>query len=161
MKNTFVLHFFIMSVLLFIWGIVINSEIPLWASGVLFFAVFDVIGYHFILTKEETEKPPKSSIANITYRVVQAITQALIFIVIAHFSFIAAICFLLTWWFSLCDWMYYIILKQFYKYDNITWMWWTPFGIYNKLISKPNTYKQMMVFSYLAIIISITLMIIF
>ena len=105
-------------------------------AGFLFFSVFDYVGYNLIAVNNKDL---------FHYRILQVSIQIVLSVVLFLLSPISAVCFLLLWWFWLCDWMYYFIdytlLKLFnigfekgtgfnhVKSEGCNWAWWTPYGL--------------------------------
>lgn len=125
---------FLLSALFFAIGFTASQPIIATISAVILFTAFDVMGYYYITTKEETPNSSRNESRLVVYRIAQTLFQLCIAVALWKFaSIISAICFMLAWWFFVCDCLYYVILRQnFLKFDNVFWAWWTPLGIYRK-----------------------------
>ncbi len=131
--------------------------------AILIFSVFDVVGYHYILTKKQTIKPTKFNL--VLYRVIQNAVMLSIIYWLYLIDFQLAIAFTLSWWFGLCDCLYYVILRQWemFESDDMFWLWWTPYGLAGKIFRKwkfgftPNG-DMLIVFSCLALVFSLIIL---
>jgi len=122
--------------------------------SILVFTIFDIIGYYLILTKKETTEPFK--IYLYLYRFLQTSFQIGISIALYFIDIRIMFCFIISWWFGLCDYLYYIFTKRnIWKWINMYWLWWTPFGIILNLFKKDITGKYLTVSSILIFIFSI------
>jgi len=128
--------------------------IGLYLSSTLLFSTFDAYGHRYLLLQENTTiKQEYNSI----YRVLQILFQIILYTLILSQSIVVFILVILTWMFGTCDFLYYILLKINYKFDNmINWMYWTvPMGIICKLIKKPFKYQYMIYQSIFVCVFSI------
>lgn len=120
---------------------------------ILCFTVFDIIGYYLILTKKETVKTKTGAL--VLYRILQGAFQFAIAYFLYIYDLIFAITFMLSWWFGLCDLLYYVLRGVIPKFDDMFWLWWTPYGIVLKILGTKINYKFLWYFSILSIGISI------
>lgn len=141
---------FILSLTAFIISISLNINVIMYISSILLFASIDVIGFYKLLVQDNTD----DRIA--FYRVLQTGLQLLIAFILLLNNWIISALFMLSWWFGLCDMLYYIIIKDDYrKYHDMYWLWWTPYGFYLNAINEKITHDYMEVFSILALLISL------
>lgn len=106
----------------------------LYFISIITFTWFDVIGYSDIVRGVyELKRTPL-----VVYRIIQTIVQWSIFIYVFLYSPYIAILYIMSWWFGLCDHLYYVINdkeRDWYFSDshiNMPWLWWTSFGMLKK-----------------------------
>jgi hypothetical protein len=131
---------------LFISGI-IDIPYPLTlAFGLILFTSFDVIGYESVAHSTDRENL-------VRYRIIQTGFQWTLFLLlgmITHWNLWTTIGFFYLWWWGLCDVLFYILLGRLHemtRYGNMSWLWWTPFGIWNKLIGRETGGKEVLYLS--------------
>ena len=131
-------------------------SIVIYILSILAFTIFDIIGYYYILSKKETYF--KRDFNYYLYRVIQILVQIGISYYLYTIDYRLTIAFLLSWWFGLCDLLYYWLRLYWIKSNDMFWLWWTPYGIVHKIINKKIDYKYLIVFSILSIIISLAIL---
>lgn len=128
----------IISLIIFLISIIFNFPITLCFSSIILFAVFDILGFHYVLTRKGTETPLNDNlIYTSAYRIIQTGFQIMLFLVCSFISMWAALGFIILWWFGLADLLFYIFLdiEDLEKYENMFWLKWTIFGIFTKNIT--------------------------
>ena len=113
--------------------------------AILMLSVIDYIGYNnwgHLYTNQYFN----------TYRISIVIIQIFISIILFNFfGIIPVIVFLWLWWVGLADLMYYVIdtirggNEQFFMWKNevtLSWLWFTPIGLFKKLILKKDITKK-------------------
>jgi hypothetical protein len=106
----------------------------LYIISIFVFSQFDVIGYSEIVRK----KYNLDKTALYIYRIIQTIVQWSIAIYVWQFYPYVAILYITSWWFGVCDHLYYILNddERDWYFSNATahmpWLWWTSFGILDK-----------------------------
>ena len=109
----------------------IYNMLMLYIISIFGFAQFDVIGYSEIVRK----KYNLDKNALYIYRVIQTIVQWSIAIYVWQFYPYVAILYILSWWFGVCDHLYYVLNddeRDWYFSDDtvdMPWLWWTSFGM--------------------------------
>lgn len=150
--------------LLFI-GEIYGDALTLFFGFTLFFTCFDVYGFHYLLIRLGKNNELTEANFNeykIVYRILQAAVQILLLNLIITVSLIhentaaLLIAWLFTWWFGFCDYLFYKILSQneMLEFHDMTWLSWTPYGIFLKLFKKPIEGKYLVFFSWTAFILS-------
>lgn len=107
------------------------------------FSSFDRIGwYHMGPLKEDQI---------IGYRIIQHGYLILIGASLFHIDQCVSIAFLISWYMGVCDFLYYIIGKEygFIKYTNMYWLWWCPWAYFKT----PKTGINLTIFSLLTLIV--------
>ena len=62
--------------------------------------------------------------------------MVLILAFLFYINYKLGIAFLISWWFGLCDLLYYLIsLENFMKY-RMYWLWWTVYGMHYAILGK-------------------------
>jgi phosphatidylglycerophosphatase A len=112
----------------------VNNLLLLYIGSIGLFSCFDCYGYKYILTRFQTTdiRELHYDEYNAAYRIVQTTFQIVLALFLATFNFWLASFFVLSWWFGLCDFLFYVLLKEFnymYNATNMSWLWWTPFGM--------------------------------
>lgn len=125
-------------------------EIVYYITAILVFTIFDIVGYYYILTKKETKEPLKADLY--FYRFLQVSFQAVICAVLFLIDYKIMLAFLISWWFGLCDLLYYWLRGYWIKSTNMFWLWWTPYGMILGLLKKKIDYRYLIVFSLLSLI---------
>ena len=113
--------------------------------AILMLSVIDYIGYNnwgHLYTNQYFN----------TYRIFIVVIQIFISIILfLFFSIVSVIVFLWLWWIGLSDFLYYVIDKlngnteQFFMWKNevtLSWLWFTPIGLFKKLILKKDITKK-------------------
>jgi len=106
----------------------------LYIISIFVFSMFDVFGYSEIVRK----KYNLNKTALYIYRIIQTIVQWSIAIYVWQFYPYVAILYILSWWFGVCDHLYYVLNddERDWYFSNATidmpWLWWTSFGILDK-----------------------------
>lgn len=136
-------------------GIYFTIPLLLWIGAILLFTAFDCLGFHYLLTNEETVAVDKGSIQNASYRIMQGAFQIILTFALWLLSPPVAICFFGSWWLGLCDLLFYIVLRQSFTYKDMPWLAWTPYGFINKLLGFKIHWIEMVIFSLAAIAMSV------
>jgi hypothetical protein len=115
-------------------------------TSISLFALLDYFAFNLYGIKHE--KP---------YRIIMVIIQIAIIYCLWYFTgFVNALCFTLLWWFGIADLLYYVydwILSlihtgfengEFFKskYENMKWLYFTPYGILGLTINKSMFIEQ-------------------
>jgi hypothetical protein len=151
-------------------GCIFGEPIMIYLSTILFFACFDIYGFGSLLTRNfKLFEPIETDFLEfkIIYRYMQFSVMFLLGLILILISIIFRLGYMLflasafTWWFGFCDYLFYKILKQdnMLSYKDMTWLSWTPYGIYLRLIKKPIDGKYLVLFSWLAMLISLMLIV--
>ena len=111
-------------------------EIELWHTpvvGLLFFVLvftsMDIIGFINLTARDTVLSVPR-----VSYRILMVTFQAcLIALVVSLTNVSAGIACLIAWWFTMCDWLFYV-LQGDWTYGNryLTYPW-SVFGILNRI----------------------------
>jgi len=136
---------------------IFNIPILALLSGVILFSAFDAFGYYYATTHYQTSPQDGEYFEWMAaYRVIQTGFKILMGYILFTTSMCVVVTFLFMWWFGVCDWLYYILLKQKYLiYKNMFWLKWTAWGIF----TKHPTGFQLLVWSIIAIIVGISTMV--
>lgn len=120
-------------------GVIISTALGLPYVAVLnavaHFAAFDAVVFRHIHQGNEQDMQGRAY-----YRVVQAVYQYGLLILLWHFFGWWSVLYMALWWVGLCDWLYYVLLG-FDPIDptgNMYWVDWTVQGIVCKLILRRN-----------------------
>lgn len=130
------------------------GPIPILLCSLLAFASFDAIGYQTV------RKIGGDNL--IGYRICQTAFQWMVSILATSLSgglLWVGVGYTLLWWIGVCDWLYYILRKEYgyIEFGDMFWLWWTPQGIINKYINRKNTGKELLIISILGTILWICL----
>lgn len=108
------------------------------------FSSFDRIGWYHLKPTENTQV--------VGYRIIQHGYLILIGASLFHINPAVSIAFLISWYMGVCDFLYYILGKEykFINYSNMYWLWWCPWA-YFKL---PKTGKMLTLFSVSTLLIT-------
>lgn len=129
-----------------------------YASALCLFSAFDCYGYKYVLTRFKSPQPENYDILNAAYRTMQTSFQiALFYILYLNFGIYPALCFILSWWFGLCDLLYCVFVNKMdyvWVAKDMWWLWWTPQGLITGGNNIFLTGKLLIFFSCLSIILS-------
>jgi len=125
-------------------------SILIYILAILLFTIFDIVGYYFILTKRETKEPLKADL--FLYRFLQVSFQVVICAVLFLIDYKIMLAFMISWWFGLCDLLYYWLCLRWVTFENMFWLWWTPYGFILWKLHYNIDYKYLIVFSLLSLI---------
>ena len=111
-------------------------EIELWHTpvvGLLFFVLvftsMDIVGF-INLTARDTAL----SVPRVSYRILMVTLQAvLIALVVSLTNISAGVACLIAWWFTACDWLFYVLQNDWNDYSPYPWLSWSVFGILNRI----------------------------
>ena len=117
-------------------GEVISLPNPLVLGlGLTLFSAWDSIGYESVARSDNRENM-------IRYRICQTSVQLIIIILlggITHWNTWVVLGFIYLWWMGVCDVLFYALLNRLQvmvAYGNMSWLWWTPLGIMNRLMGR-------------------------
>lgn len=141
---------FIGSALMFLLStIFFPVKLVLVITSILLFASFDAMVFWKAINRISVK-------STMIYRILQVTFQVFLCKMMfdASGSIYPAILFMLGWFFSICDWLFYILLKQWgYKgYEDMSWLWWTAIGIIERLQGKKVTGATLTVFAQVALV---------
>ena len=165
-KKDYTLKLYLLSMLAMALGCWFGEALTIYVSVILFFTCFDCYGYEYLLTRHNKLKEATEVDYNqfkIAYRIMQGalmFTLGLILILVSIIWELTSVLFIataLTWWFGFCDYLFYKILKQneIWQTKDFTWLAWTPYGIYLRIVKKPIEGKYFIWFSSFAMILSV------
>ncbi len=102
-------------------------------------------------------------ISVISYRIIQHLFLFFAIFLTGYFvDWILAVLIFCSWLFGIADTVFYILAKDFdfiYKQNNVTWISWTPYGLFNKYIFKRKTTGlELIIFSIISITVSLILL---
>jgi len=136
-------------------GFIISAFTPLSAPiilalALLSFTAFDSIGWESVAHSEDRMNVVRYRIDQTTYQYIiaalaTAVSGGLVWVTIGY---------ILLWWIGLCDVLFYYLLKKeadLYSYGNMPWVWWTPLGIYNKIMNRDTTGKELATISFIGL----------
>ena len=136
-------------------GFIISAFMPLSAPLILTlalisFTAFDSIGWESVAHSEDRMNVVRYRIDQTTYQYIiaalaTAVSGGLVWVTIGY---------ILLWWIGLCDVLFYYLLKKeadLYSYGNMPWVWWTPLGIYNKIMHRDTTGKELATISFIGL----------
>ncbi len=125
-------------------------------SASLIFAAFDCIGYHYLLTDLETIPPLPST--ERYYRLFQFVFQTVLSALLwESFSLVAVLSFWILFFFGVDDFLYYLLLRQDFRRENMSWLNFTVFGAVLTWLKRPISWRWMVGFSVLGVIAVILL----
>lgn len=164
--------FLLISLLMLLIAVLWKEPISLYLGATLFFTVFDVYGYYYLLTRSGNDSEINTEnyfTYKFAYRSLQIGIQILLIMliicisIINKFTIIPLLAFIISWWLGLCDYLYYIILKQYdmLEYNDMFWLWWTPYGIIFKIYKEPIKAEYLINFSLIGLLSSIMMIIYF
>lgn len=146
-------------------GFIISSFTMLYPPIILLlallsFTAFDSIGWESVAHSEERMNVVRYRIDQTTYQYIiaalaTAVSGQLVWVTIGY---------ILLWWIGLCDVLFYYLLKKqndLYSYGNMPWVWWTPLGIYNKIVGRDTTGKELATISFVGLVLWFVLWFIF
>lgn len=121
-----------------------------YAASVVF-TVFDVLGYHYVLTKGETVSP--SSTDERAYRIISAMFQVALSIILYELTGIfSVLAFWIMFFFGLDDFLYYVFLGlPFWEEAVMPWLSYTVFGSVLKRFNRKITWVWMVTFALASI----------
>jgi len=138
-------------------GFIISAFTPLSAPiilalALLSFTAFDSIGWESVVHSEDRMNVVRYRIDQTTYQYIiaalaTAVSGGLVWVTIGY---------ILLWWIGLCDVLFYYLLKKeadLYSYGNMPWVWWTPLGIYNRIMNRDTTGKELATISSVGLIL--------
>lgn len=136
-------------------GFIISAFTPLSAPiilalALLSFTAFDSIGWESVAHSEDRMNVVRYRIDQTTYQYIiaalaTAVSGGLVWVTIGY---------ILLWWIGLCDVLFYYLLKKeadLYSYGNMPWVWWTPLGIYNRIMNRDTTGKELATISFIGL----------
>ncbi len=136
-------------------GFIVSSFTMLYPPIILLlalisFTAFDSIGWESVAHSEERMNVVRYRIDQTTYQYIiaafaTAVSGQLVWVTIGY---------ILLWWIGLCDVLFYYLLKKqndLYSYGNMPWVWWTPLGIYNKIVGRDTTGKELATISFVGL----------
>jgi hypothetical protein len=136
-------------------GFIISAFTPLSAPiilvlAILSFTAFDSIGWESVAHSEDRMNVVRYRIDQTTYQYIiaalaTAVSGGLVWVTIGY---------ILLWWIGLCDVLFYYLLKKeadLYSYGNMPWVWWTPLGIYNRIMNRDTTGKELATISFIGL----------
>lgn len=144
MKKTIIIH--ALSIILIYIGL--QYYLPLLYFGIIiYFTTFDIMGFWYMKAREDKE-------INKAYRVIQIGTMFILGMMVPDINILILI--FLSWWFGICDVLFYIILGQWemLNFKDMKWLWWTPYGIVNNLFGIKTSGKQLVIYSIIIFILS-------
>lgn len=118
--------------------------------AILSFTAFDSIGWESVAHSEDRMNVVRYRIDQTTYQYIiaalaTAVSGGLVWVTIGY---------ILLWWIGLCDVLFYYLLKKeadLYSYGNMPWVWWTPLGIYNRIMNRDTTGKELATISFIGL----------
>lgn len=150
-----VIYGLVLALLEGILGYMFNIPVMLIFSAILMFSVFDAYGFFYLTQygKSGIDDYVRTAI----YRIIQNLFFVLLIIVLLLIApWHAAFMFVMCWWFGVCDYFYYVLLKQenyLNSLEDMPWLWWTPYGIVLRMFNKPIPNGCLKFFSWTGIII--------
>ena len=146
-------------------GFIVAGFTPIYPPLILIFSLlsftaFDTIGWESVAHAEDR-------MCVVRYRIDQTLYQYIIAILASSLSgglLWVSLGYILLWWIGLCDVLFYYLLKKqndLYSYGNMPWVWWTPLGIYNKIVGRDTTGKELATISFIGLTLWLLLWFIF
>ncbi len=125
----------IVSAMAIVFGIRYEAMLIAVVGAVVQFAAFDAIVFRYVHRQNESDMQGRAY-----YRIVQAVYQYGLLLVLAQSFGWWSLLYLALWWVGVCDWLYYVLLneKSISNVQDMYWVDWTPQGILCKLLFKRN-----------------------
>jgi hypothetical protein len=125
----------LVSVMCVVFGIRFNVAIVSVVGAVVQFASFDAIVFRYVHRQNESDMQGRAY-----YRIVQAVYQYGLALILAHSFGWWALLYIALWWVGVCDWLYYVLLKEkgIGNVPDMYWVDWTAQGIVCSLVLNRN-----------------------
>ena len=140
---------FVITSVIYFCAIVFNIQNAFLMYGLLIlnFAAFDRMGFYYLAQDAE------NSNQLISYRILQHGFLIMIGISFYMINPLVPLLFFASWLFGVCDFLYYILGKEFkfINYTNMFWLWWCPWSY----VGIAKTGKNLTIISILAIAASL------
>ena len=145
-------------ILLGMHNLLFDYRFSLLIGTTILFSGFDSLGYRYILTRQTNDVILEEY--TIAYRIIQISFQIILYALVATQSLFIAILCMFLWLCGVCDLLYYLLLKENYKQENITWLFWSfPMGWFCSIFKKPFKWQYLVGQSIISSLIAVSLIV--